>query len=116
MKHPSKQHVENMLRDLARILAGPRREECVYEVLFALLTPREREEIALRWELVGLLALGLPQRAIAARLGVSLCKITRGAREMKYGPPAFRRMVRQAVMAARACSTTERRRAGRPPR
>lgn len=70
-------------RSLASVLAGLKSEEQVGEFLDALLTPAERARIALRWRLVCLLASGLPQRAVAARLGVSLCKITRGSRELK---------------------------------
>jgi TrpR family trp operon transcriptional repressor len=43
-------------------------------------TPAERNDLVLRWELMKMLAQGKPQRAIAAELGVSLCKITRGAK------------------------------------
>ncbi len=81
------------LRDLVQALAGLRNEAEVDDVLAALLTPREREEIALRWKLVRMLEAGLTQRAIAGRLGVSLCKITRGSRELKSGRAGFRRIV-----------------------
>ncbi|HPS82103.1 MAG TPA: DUF6020 family protein, partial [Candidatus Limiplasma sp.] len=50
---------------------------CLSAVLCALLTPAERETIGLRWRLVRMLAEGMSQRAVAAALGVSLCKITR---------------------------------------
>ena len=68
-----------------------------YDVLYALLTPRERQKIALRWQLVRLLEKGMTQRAIAAELGVSLCKITRGSRELKHGPAGFRKAIRMAA-------------------
>lgn len=84
------------LRELASVLATVGNADAVYDVLFALLTARERDKIALRWRLTCLLQEGLTQRAVAARLGISLCKITRGSRELKYGPAAFR----QAVLAA----------------
>ena len=48
-----------------------------------MLTAREYHDFMLRWELLSLLAEGMPQRKIAERLGVSLCKITRGARILK---------------------------------
>lgn len=53
------------------------------QFLRELLTPGELHDLALRWELVELLAAGVPQRQIAAKLGVSLCKITRGAKILK---------------------------------
>lgn len=46
-------------------------------------TPAERRDFALRWELMKMLRQGIPQRQIASRLGISLCKITRGAKIVK---------------------------------
>lgn len=48
-----------------------------------ILTPSERDKLALRWELMVMLAYGFTQREIADRLGVSLCKVTRGAKILK---------------------------------
>ena len=48
-----------------------------------ILTPAERKDLALRWELMRRLMDGDAQRQIAEELGVSLCKITRGARILK---------------------------------
>ena len=85
------------MRELAVVLSRLDRASEVYEVLYALLTAREREKIALRWKLVGLLEKGVSQRAIAAELGISLCNITRGSHELKYGPEGFRKAIRRAV-------------------
>lgn len=46
-------------------------------------TPAEIDDFVLRWRLMRMLEEGLPQRSIAERLGVSLCKITRGSRIVK---------------------------------
>ena len=89
------------LRELVQVLAGLRNEKEVDDLLVALLTPREREKIALRWKLVRMLEAGLTQRVIAERLGVSLCKITRGSRELKTGRAGFRRIVRRVMAANR---------------
>ena len=48
-----------------------------------ILTPAERKDLALRWELMRMLMDGISQRQIAEELGVSLCKITRGAKILK---------------------------------
>lgn len=48
-----------------------------------LLTPSELHDLTLRWELMELLQKGIPQRKIAAALGISLCKITRGSKTLK---------------------------------
>ena len=80
------------VRDIAAVLADLNRTKDIRTFLQALLTPPERARIGLRWRLVGMLAAGLPQRVIAKRLGISLCKITRGSRELKF-KPAFRKIV-----------------------
>jgi TrpR family transcriptional regulator, trp operon repressor len=88
--------VDEALRELAEALAHMGVSDAC-EVFYALLTPPEREKIALRWKLVCMLEKGMTQRAIAAKLGISLCKITRGSHELKYGPEAFRKVIRNAV-------------------
>ena len=47
------------------------------------LTPAELHDLALRWELMNKLSQGDSQRQIASQLGISLCKITRGAKILK---------------------------------
>jgi len=74
--------VSGAMRRMGEALAGLRPAE-VEAFLRELLTPGEFHDLALRWELVELLAAGVSQRTVAARLGISLCKITRGARIMK---------------------------------
>jgi len=88
---------EEGLREVAGVFADMRDPLEIYEALYALLTPREREKIALRWRLVCLLEKGMTQRAIAAELGISLCKITRGSHELKFGPNGFRKAIQKAV-------------------
>lgn len=46
-------------------------------------TEKEISDIVLRWELMKGLYRGETQRSIAARHGISLCKITRGSRLLK---------------------------------
>ena len=80
------------MRDVTAVLAGLNRKKDVRILMEALLTRPERSRIGLRWRLVCLLAAGMPQRVIAQRLGISLCKITRGSRELKL-KPVFRKIV-----------------------
>ncbi len=63
------------------------------DFLTCLLTKRELNDITLRWKLVELLNQGHTQRDIADSLHVSLCKITRGARELKKRRSAFKRVL-----------------------
>lgn len=48
-----------------------------------LFTPAELDDISLRWKLLKDLYKGIPQRKIARKYGISLCKITRGSRVLK---------------------------------
>ena len=78
------------VNEIARELAAAGDAALVRRFLESILTPREREEIAGRWELVKLLNRGESQRKVAERLGMSLCKITRGSRELKKKDSAFK--------------------------
>ncbi len=75
------------------MLSRVRDPELIAAFLRSILTRRELAEVDGRWELVKLLARGESQRAIARRLGMSLCKITRGSRELKKRNSAFRRVL-----------------------
>jgi TrpR family transcriptional regulator, trp operon repressor len=78
------------LNEIAEALGAIGDAVLIRRFLESLLTPREREEIAGRWELVKLLERGESQRHVAKRLGMSLCKITRGSRELKKKDSAFK--------------------------
>ena len=77
---------------IARVLADMREPEAVERLLRALLTESEAEKLSLRWDIVRCLFAGESQRRIAQKLGVSLCKITRGARELKKGGATLHRV------------------------
>ena len=78
------------LNEISETLAAIGDAALIRRFLESLLTPRERDEIAGRWELVKLLDRGESQRHVAKRLGMSLCKITRGSRELKRRDSAFK--------------------------
>lgn len=84
------------LREMSVTLAAARDPRLIEEFLYSLFTKSEADEIAKRWALVKDLASGIPQRQIAQNLGLSLCKITRGSRELKKPESAFRRMLQIA--------------------
>lgn len=46
-------------------------------------TPAELDDLSLRWKLMKDLKKGMPQRQIAKKYGISLCKITRGSKILK---------------------------------
>ncbi len=64
------------------------------EFLNSILTRNEARDISSRWELVKLLDRGLSQRKIADELKLSLCKITRGSKELKKENSAFKKVIR----------------------
>jgi TrpR family trp operon transcriptional repressor len=81
--------VKKNISELAATLAKTRDAGFIAELLRCLLTPAEVADIAARWALVKALKQKIPQRKIAQDLGVSLCKIVRGSRELKKPGSAF---------------------------
>lgn len=85
--------VDRNLKEISTTLAKVKDAELIHDFLESILTPTEQDEIAKRWALVKRLAEGEPQRSIAAEFGLSLCKITRGSKELKKQDSAFKRML-----------------------
>jgi len=88
--------IASNLKEMSLTLAAAHDPRLIEEFLYSLFTKSEADEIAKRWALVKDLASGIPQRQIAQNLGLSLCKITRGSRELKKPDSAFRRMLQIA--------------------
>ena len=84
--------VKENLNELAGTLAGTTNSGFIVDLLRCLLTPAETADIAARWALVKALKQKIPQREIAKDLGISLCKITRGSRELKKPGSAFQQI------------------------
>jgi len=87
---------EKHIDALAEVLISIRDKGFMVRFLQEILTPAEIDTLVLRWELVKLLYKGVPQRQISQRLGISLCKITRGSREMKKEGSAIREVLQQS--------------------
>ena len=85
--------VQEQIGELCRVLAVTKDNELLEAFISCLLTPAETADIASRWALVKALRDGTSQREIAKNLGVSLCKITRGSRELKKPSSGFLRML-----------------------
>ena len=88
--------VEENLSELALALAATKDPVLIKDFLRRLLTTAETADIAARWALVKALEQKIPQRVIAKKLGLSLCKITRGSKEMKNPSQAFQKMLAAA--------------------
>jgi len=92
MKKNNKSEEEN-LSELSSALAATKDAALIKNFLRSLLTPAEIADITARWALVKALEQKIPQREIAKTLGLSLCKITRGSKEMKNPEQSFQKML-----------------------
>ncbi|MDR0456773.1 MAG: trp operon repressor [Treponema sp.] len=84
--------VEENLNELTGILAKTGDANFIRKLLYGLLTHAEIADIAARWALVKALKQKIPQRKIAHDLGISLCKIVRGSRELKKPESVFQKI------------------------
>jgi TrpR family trp operon transcriptional repressor len=84
--------IEENLADLSLVLAKTSDSHLISDFLNCLLTPAELASVADRWALVKALRQKIPQREIAKEFGISLCKITRGSRELRKPDSAFQRV------------------------
>lgn len=76
-------------KELVKLLSEIANHKSMSDILSNLLTPQERQELALRIQIFKALIAGDSQRDIAKKLGVSLATISRGSRELKYGKPGI---------------------------
>lgn len=83
---------EETIRELCKIFTTTD-EELVYNFIKCLFTPAEIKDIANRWLLVKEIDKGTTQRDIAKMFGMSLCKITRGSKELSKPDSAFRKIL-----------------------
>jgi TrpR family trp operon transcriptional repressor len=81
------------LQSVTNALARLTSPDDVQALFDEILTPAERQSIALRWRLMQMLRDGIPQRRIAKQLSISLCKITRGSRVLKNPESMVRRLL-----------------------
>ena len=84
---------QSALEELSRALANTNDPRLIHDFLGCLLTQNELAEISTRWALVRLIDEGMSQRKISEKLGLSLCKITRGSKELKKQNSAFQRLI-----------------------
>ncbi|MDR2802870.1 MAG: trp operon repressor [Treponema sp.] len=85
--------INENLDEMARVLAKTTDKTLIVDFFSEMFTPAECADIAARWALIKALNKKIPQRAIAKELGLSLCKITRGAKELRKPCSAFSRML-----------------------
>lgn len=81
------------LNEMCAALAKTDDISLINDFLNCLLTPAELHDIGNRWQLVKEIRKGTTQREVARMFGMSLCKITRGSRELKKPGSAFLKMI-----------------------
>ena len=86
---------ENAMQELSKTLAACSDPVLIENFLKSLLTSSESTGVANRWALVRLLDAGMSQRNIAKDLGLSLCNITRGSKELKKEDSPFAAMIEE---------------------
>ena len=88
---------DELLNELSWVLSQASNRDDLETLLQGLLTPQELEEVIQRWRLIQMLLEGRTQRDISHDLGISLGKIARGSRLLKYGPPEFRALAARII-------------------
>ena len=84
---------QETIRELCNIVNSANDEQFIYDFFECLFTKSELKDIANRWLLVEEIEKGTPQRDIAKSFKMSLCKITRGSKELKKENSAFKKML-----------------------
>jgi TrpR family trp operon transcriptional repressor len=81
------------IREIATILSNLDNPRVIEKFLRSILTSNEIETISSRWEIVKRIDQGISQRKIANDLHLSLCKITRGSRELKKSNSVLKKII-----------------------
>lgn len=84
---------KNQISQLAELITAIKDKKTALNFLQNILTPRELEEIAQRLQIFKMLARGVAQRVIAEKLEVSIGTVSRGSRELQYGPPGIKKLL-----------------------
>lgn len=93
-----KQAQEEGLEEICSLLASTDDAQLIKEFFGCLFTPSELQDMIKRWLLVKEIDKGTTQREIARMFSMSLCKITRGSKELKKEGSAFRIMLDKATL------------------
>ncbi len=99
--------VDDALGDMVGAFASVDDPAVMRKLFNEVFTSSERRDIALRWELMKMIQQDVPQREIAARLGISLCKITRGSRVLRSRGSASARIMARGTDAVDSVGVDE---------
>ncbi len=82
-------------RELVGVFAGIKSPEEMDRFLHEILTPKELEDVWRRWQILNEISEGFPQREIAERHQMSLCKVTRGSKVLRKPQSICRKIINQ---------------------
>ncbi len=85
----------NSYKELLNTFSNITNNEEMQKFLEEILTEKERDSLALRWQLLKDLNAGVSQREIAKRYHMSLCKITRGSKILKNKDSICKKYINQ---------------------
>ncbi|KKQ19481.1 MAG: Trp repressor [Candidatus Nomurabacteria bacterium GW2011_GWA1_37_20] len=91
MKNNSEQYKKELIEIIFKISKD---KILLADFIKDILTPREFDNIGVRWQIVKRLAKGEHQTAIAENLHLGVATITRGSREMRKKQGGFRRALK----------------------
>ena len=90
MQNNSEKIKEDSFEELVQIFTDITDKKFMKDFMECLFTAAERADFANRWILVKEIDRGTTQRDIAKTFNMSLCKITRGSKELSKKGSAFR--------------------------
>lgn len=91
MKNNSEQYKKEIIDVIYKIAKD---KMLLADFIRDILTPREFENISVRWQIVKRLAKGEHHQAIAEALHLGVATVTRGSREMRKKEGGFRRTLK----------------------
>jgi TrpR family trp operon transcriptional repressor len=91
MKNNSEQYKKELIEVIYKISKD---KNLLADFVRDILTPREFENISVRWEIVKRLAKGEHHQSIAEDLHLGVATVTRGSREMQKKEGGFRRALK----------------------
>lgn len=90
------QEQKNALSEMCLLLSRKNEPDFIENFFNQLFTPAELKDFTSRWLLLRALESGMTQREIAQKYHISLCKITRGSRELKKTNGALKLLIDEA--------------------
>ena len=85
-------------KDLFELVSRVKSSKDAEALLGDLLTQKEMDSLAERWQLVQMLHKGISQREIKKTLKVSISKVTRGSHVLKEGKGGFQKFLTASVV------------------